>query len=104
MKKWFGLMVAMALATVCAVQADDSKKSDEVTLSGKIGCAQCSYGVSKSCGVSLKTADGKIYTLTKADKELMAARHGDATLKVTGKVSDKDGKLFVEASKTEIVK
>ena len=104
MKKWLSLAVAMVLAAACAVQADDSKKSDQVTLQGKIGCSQCSYGVSKNCGVSFKTADGKVYTLTKADKDLMAARHGDATLKVTGTVSEKDGKLFVDASKAEIVK
>ena len=104
MKKILAVLVVMILAVVCVIQADDSKKTDEVTLQGKIGCASCSYGVSKQCGVSFKTDDGKIYTLTKPSKELMDARHGDATLKVTGKVSEKDGKLFVDASKAELVK
>ena len=104
MKRLFGIVVAMAVATACVVWAEDAKKSDEVTLQGKIGCAHCAYGVAKSCGVSFKTTDGKIYTLTRADKDLMEARHSDATLKVTGTVSEKDGKYFVDATKTEVIK
>ena len=104
MKNVIAVVAAVILSAVCIVTADDTKKTDEVTLKGKIGCASCSYGVSKQCGVSLKTADGKIYTLTKASNELMEARHGDGTLQVTGKVTEKDGKLFVDASKAELVK
>ena len=104
MKKTIAGAAALVLSVVCIVRADDAKKTDEVTLKGKIGCASCSYGVSKQCGVSLKTEDGKIYTLTKASKELMEARHGDGILQVTGKVTEKDGKFFVDASKAELVK
>jgi hypothetical protein len=104
MKKAIAVVAALVLCAVPLVKADDTKKPDEVTLQGKIGCACCSYGVSKECGVSFKTADGKIYTLTKPSKELMEARHKDGTLKVTGKVTEKDGKLFVDATKAELVK
>jgi hypothetical protein len=104
MKNLFAVVVALVVSAVCVVWADDAKKSDEVTLQGKIGCAACSYHVANTCGVSLKTADGKIYTLTKASDELMEARHGDGTLKVTGKIIEKDGQLLVEASKAELVK
>jgi hypothetical protein len=104
MKRLVGFIAAMAVAAACVVWADEGKKSDEGTLQGKIGRAHCSYGVAKSCAVSFKTADGKIYTLTKADKDLMEARQSDATLKVTGVVSEKDGKYFVDASKTEVIK
>jgi hypothetical protein len=104
MKKTIAVAAALVLSVVCIVRADDAKKTDEVTLKGKIGCASCSYGVSKQCGVSLKTEDGKIYTLTKASKELMEARHEDGILQVTGKVTEKDGKFFVDASKAELVK
>jgi hypothetical protein len=104
MKKAVAVVAALVLSAVCIVTADDTKKTDEVTLKGKIGCASCSYGVSKQCGVGLKTDDGKIYALTKASKELMEARHGDGTLQVTGKVTEKDGKLFMDASKAELVK
>ncbi|MGD0059334.1 MAG: hypothetical protein ABSD58_07945 [Verrucomicrobiia bacterium] len=104
MKKVIAVVAALVLSAVWIVNADDAKKPDEVTLKGKIGCASCSYGVSKECGVSLKTDDGKIYTLTKASKELMEARHKDGILQVTGKVTEKDGKLFVDASKAELVK
>jgi hypothetical protein len=34
----------------------------------------------------------------------MEVRHGDGTLQVTGKVTEKDGRLFVDASKAELVK
>jgi len=104
MKKAIALVAAMILSVACIAKAEEGKKTDEVTLQGKIGCASCTYGVSKECGVSFKTANGKIYTLTKASKELMEARHKDATLKVTGKVTEKDGKLLVDASKAELVK
>jgi hypothetical protein len=99
----FGLVVAVAVAAAGLAWAD-GKKSDEVTLQGKIGCAACTYGIAPSCAVSFKTADGKIYTLTKADDKLMAARHGDGMLKVTGVVSEKDGKYFIDPTKTELVK
>jgi hypothetical protein len=104
MKKVIAVVVALVLSVVCFVTAEDTKKTDEVTLKGKIGCASCSYRVSNECGVSLKTADGKIYTLTKASDKLMEVRHGDGTLQVTGKVTEKDGRLFVDASKAELVK
>jgi hypothetical protein len=104
MKQVLAVVAAVVLSVVFVARAEDTKKTDDVTLKGKIGCASCSYGVSKQCGVSLKTADGKIYTLTKASNELMEARHKDATLQVTGKVTEKDGKLFVDASKAELVK
>ena len=104
MNKAIVVAAALVLSAVWIVKADYTKKPDEVTLKGKIGCASCSYGVSKQCGVSLKTDDGKIYTLTKASNELMEARHKDGTLQVTGKVTEKDGKLFVDASKAELVK
>jgi hypothetical protein len=104
MKKIIAVVAAVVLSAVWIVKAEDTKQADEVTLKGKIGCASCSYGVSKQCGVSLKTDDGKIYTLTKASKELMEARHKDGILQVTGKVTEKDGQWFVDASKAELVK
>ena len=104
MRKTVALVAAMILSVVCVARAEGGAKTNEVTLVGKIGCSSCTYGVSKDCGVSLKTADGKIYTLTKPSKELMEARHDDGTLKVTGKVTEKDGKLFVDASKAQLLK
>ena len=104
MNKIIAVVAALVLSAVGIARADDAAKSEPVTLKGKIGCASCSYGVSKECGVSLKTDDGKIYTLTKPSPELMEARHKAGTLQVTGKVTEKDGKFFVDASKAELVK
>src|SRR5208283_892462 len=72
MKTIMAVIAVLVLSAVCIVSADDTaKKTDEVTLKGRIGCASCSYNVSKECAVSFKTDDGKIYTLKKASKELM---------------------------------
>ena len=104
MKKAVAFVAAIVLSVVWIAAAGEGAKMNEVTLQGKIGCASCTYGVSKECGVSLKADDNKIYTLTKPSKELMDARHSDKTLKVTGTVTEKNGKLFVDASKAELLK
>ena len=101
MKKFMAFVVAMAVTAVVAVQAEDAK---EVQLQGKIGCSHCTYQSASKCGVSFKTADGKVYNVVKPSKDLMQARNDGGTLKVTGVVEEKDGKLFVKASKTELEK
>ena len=104
MKKVMALITAVLFTSLMAARADDAKKADEVNLQGKIGCSACTYQVSDSCGVSLKTDDGKIYTLVKPSDDLMKARHGGGTLKVKGIVTEKDGKRFITASKVELEK
>ena len=52
----------------------------------------------------LKTEDGKVYLLENADKKLMDARMKGGELKVTGTVTEKDGTLYVKASKAELAK
>jgi len=104
MKKFVACVAALLLAGALAVTAEESKKSESVQLEGKIGCSHCTYQTANSCGVSFKTADGKIYNLVKPSAELMQARNGSGTVKVTGTVAEKDGKLFVTATKTELTK
>lgn len=104
MKKLVAVLAGLVLLGLVTVRAEEGKKADEVQLTGKIGCAHCAYDVAKKCAVSFKTADGKIYTLEKASKELMAARNGGGTIKVTGTVTEKEGKLYVNASKAEMEK
>ena len=104
MKRFVAVVAAVALVGIVVLRAEEGKKSNEVTLQGKIGCSHCTYDVAKKCGVSFKTDDGKVYTLEKPSKELMAARTDGGTIKVTGTVQEKDGKLYVAASKAELVK
>ena len=104
MKKLIAIVSAVLLTGLLVAHAGDTKKNDQVELKGKIGCSACNYKVADSCGVSFKTADGKIYSLVKPSDALMKARHDGGTLEVTGVVSEKDGKLFVTASKAELEK
>ena len=103
MKKLLALVAAAAVAGVVMVNAEE-KKSEEKDLKGDIGCTHCTYELGGKCGVSFKTADGKVYTLEHPSKELMEARTKGGTLKVTGKVTEKEGRLYVDASKAELEK
>lgn len=103
MKKLITFITALCASMVIVVVADDSKT--EVELQGKLGCAHCNYSQKgESCGVGFKTADGKIYIIEDASKELFKARMDGGEVKVKGVVTEKDGKLFVHASKAELVK
>jgi hypothetical protein len=98
------IVAALFAAGTLVAFADDAEKKDEVEIKGKIGCAHCSYHEARSCAVGFQTADGKVYLLEKADKKLMDARMKGGEYKVTGKVTEKEGKLYVAASKVEEVK
>jgi hypothetical protein len=103
-------MLRFAYATLCLglvlsfVGADEKKK--EVTLEGKITCAKCDLGVEKKCAtVIVAKEDGKDVTYyfdAKGDKAnhkeiCQSAKDG----KVTGTVSEKDGKKWITVSKVE---
>jgi hypothetical protein len=104
MKKIISLIAVLFATSTLVVLAADAEKKDEVEIKGKIGCAHCSYHAADSCAVGFKTADNKVYLLEKADKKLMDARMKGGEYKLTGKVTEKDGKLYVAASKVEEVK
>jgi len=104
MKMIPSLVVALFAAGSLVAFAADAEKKDEVEIKGKIGCGHCSYHEAKECAVGFKTAEGKVYLLEKADKKLMDARMKGGEYKVTGKVTEKEGKLYVAASKIEEVK
>jgi len=94
-------LVAMALA-ISAFAADK-----EVTVTGDGQCAKCSLKETKKCQNAIKTADGKTYYL--ADNDVSKKFHDEIcqeTKKVTatGKVTTKDGKMELTASKIQLVK
>lgn len=92
------LVALFVLAAACAWAGD------EVELKGKLGCGHCDYRKGDGCSAGLKAADGKIYLIDNATKEVMDARVKGAKVTVTGKVTEKDGILYVHASKQEITK
>ena len=96
------LGLAVALVVVAKVAADDK----EVTLKGTITCAKCDLKKEKKCATVIKvTEDGKdvVYYLDDESGKKNHQKICQSPTKgsVTGKVSEKDGKKIVTASKVE---
>ena len=98
----FVLAVFVLLPALAAMGAE----SKQVTLSGAIACAKCAFKVGNECRTAVKVSEaGKdvIYLFDEAaDKKYHEAicktvRNG----KVTGVVSEKDGKKLITVSKVE---
>lgn len=99
------LGVIVPLGLMASVSADDKDKK-ETTFDGTICCAKCELKKEKSCATVLVVkADGKesiIYfdkaSNSKYHKEICTeAKKG----KVTGKVTESDGKKWISVSKLE---
>jgi hypothetical protein len=95
----FGLMIGLA----GLVRADDKK---EVTLEGKITCAKCDLKVEKSCHtVIVVKEDGKDVTYYFDDASGKKNHSKICTSpmdgKVTGTVSEKDGKKTITVTNIE---
>jgi hypothetical protein len=119
--KLLGLLAILAL--VVSVQADDKDKNQdkEKTLKGTITCAKCDLHVKgqTKCATVIKVAEkGKgtkgtekgtekeKVTIYYFDKQGHSEYHGDICKKpkdgkVTGTVSEKDGKKYIKVSKVE---
>jgi hypothetical protein len=110
--KMLGLLAILAF--VVGVQADEKDKNKEQTLKGTITCAKCDLhvkGQTKCATVIKVTEKGKstekpketiYYFDTQGNKEY----HGDICKKakegkVSGTVSEKDGKKYIKVSKVE---
>lgn len=98
----------MALAVVCAlalvgfVRADDEK-----TFDGKVCCAKCELGKSDKCATVFVAKDGDketVYYFDSASNKKFPHKdycQGSTDAKVTGKVTEKDGKKWITISKLE---
>jgi len=99
-----GLAVALALAVVAVGVASDEK---EVTLSGKILCAKCSLKKddAKECQGVLVVEGGHAgeYYLSKnaVTEEFGHVCAGSKDAVVTGNLTEKDGRHWLEATKME---
>lgn len=100
----FAFAVLLLLAAAPALRAGDG----EVTLSGKIACGHCTLkleGVTSCQDVFVAEQDGESvnYWLVKNDvaKEFGHTCAGEKKVTVTGKLLEKDGRSWIEASKIE---
>jgi hypothetical protein len=105
--KLFAVALAVC-ALVATVQArpDKDKPKDEKTLSGTITCGKCDLGVDKKCATVIKVKDGGKDVVYYFDDAGHKKHHGKICMtptegKVTGTVSEKDGKKVVTVSKVE---
>jgi|SRR4051794_20772176 len=104
LKKLLGLAVAVAaVAFLAPVGADD--KSDTKTLEGKMVCTKCKLSETPDCGNAVIVKDGDkevtYYIKDTGKKETYHKCSGEKEVKVTGKVTEKDGKKYIEEAKVE---
>ncbi len=109
LKLTIALLAGIALAglTTTAFAAD----SKEVTVTGTALCAKCALHTADKCETVVKaTVDGKevIYHLTgkeaKTFHQNICSKAEGEKVTVTGKVTEKDGKEMLHATKIEEVK
>jgi len=99
---------AITLAGLGSAVADD--KAEKKTLEGTLTCTKCALKETKTCGHALLVKEGdkevKYYLVDKGGKEPYHKNccQEDVPAKVTGKVSEKDGKKTIEDPKVEIKK
>jgi hypothetical protein len=106
----YALALALGFSVVAlsgvAVTADDKdKKAATKTLEGKLVCTKCKLSETDACGNALQVKEGdKVVTYYIKDKGKGEKYHkcsGEQAAKVTGKVTEKDGKKIIEDAKVE---
>ena len=109
LKRTSALALALALgfsvAALTGVVTADDKKAETKTLEGKLVCTKCKLSETDACGNALQVKEGdKTVTYYIKDKGKAEKYHkcsGEKEVKVTGKVSEKDGKKVIEEAKVE---
>jgi Family of unknown function (DUF6370) len=95
-----------ALTLVCLLACLGFVAAGETTLEGKVCCGKCELGKDKSCTtvVVVKEKGKEVTYYFDADSHKKFHKdycQGSAEAKVTGKVSEKDGKKLVAVEKIE---
>ncbi|HEY2783644.1 MAG TPA: hypothetical protein VGJ05_01605 [Fimbriiglobus sp.] len=108
MKSLLGLLVAGAAVAFLASAGADDKKDAKKTLEGKMVCTKCKLSETPDCGNALIVKEGDkevtYYIKDKGKKETYHKCSGEQACKVTGKITEKDGKKYIEDAKVEKVK
>ncbi len=100
-----------AAAALCMVALFTARAADEKTITGDATCAKCALSETKSCQNVVLVKDGdkevKYYMeqnkLAKDSHGKMGFCKSEKTVKVTGEVTEKDGKKIITPSKIEVV-
>ncbi len=102
----FGLLALLAGSTLAVAAEDKPAATKEVTLEGTIQCAKCSLKQAKECTNAIVVKEGeKNVTYFFADKGNGESYHemvcggGKEQGTVTGKVAEKDGKMWITPTK-----
>ena len=104
----------LGLLAVCFLVANapaDEGGSKTVTLTGKLVCGKCTLHETKKCTNVLQvTKEGKTVNYYLKDKKTFKANHkgicppdSSKTVKVTGTVTEKDGKKYISPTKVKAV-
>ena len=92
----------VVLANVAVSNAAD-EKAEKKTLEGKLVCTKCKLSETDACGNALLVKEGtKTVTYYIKDKGKGEKYHkcsGEQAAKVTGTVTEKDGKKYIEKAK-----
>jgi hypothetical protein len=95
-----GLALAVVLALVAGAYA-----ADETTVSGNVVCAKCNLKKADAtkCQNVIVSSDGTEYYVAKNDvsEKFGHVCKGEKAATVTGTVTEKDGKKWIEPSKME---
>ena len=107
-----GLAVVVAAGSTSTAQNKDKVETKTTTLEGKLVCAKCTLSETKGCEHALQVKAGEktvTYYLVKTTEKDFKAYHGkvcpagsDLDVKVTGVVSEKDGKKLINAAKVDV--
>ncbi len=113
-------VMAIAAISYAATAADDKKPADtkkaddkkETKIEGKLVCTKCTMKETKECGHAVKVMEnGKevvYYLKDKGAKETyhkaVCPKDSESDVKVTGKLSEKDGKKTLDDVKVEVKK
>jgi len=100
---------AQGKPAVKTAAAKSAEAQETVTLTGEIGCAHCAFHVTSECADAIRVKEnGKgvvyLFAADPARKHDMAMCDGVRDGKVTGIVSEKDGKKTIKVSKIEFGK
>ena len=108
MRKLFPMLAVTGLflgATVTVLAAEDK------TITGTAECAKCTRKETKSCQAAVKVKEGDkevVYYLTQNDvakkfHEKICPPNSSAKIKVTGDLTEKDGKQVITPTEIKVV-
>jgi hypothetical protein len=104
-KAWWGMLALVLAVSLAGLQAAE-QADKETTLKGKITCAKCELKQAAKCATVIVVKEKDKDVVYYFDDDSHKKFHDDICTKgksgkVTGTVSEKDGKKTIKASKVE---